>query len=202
MEFIINVIAERSVLRESLKGIIWTIFFNRLFGPITPVTNEFMNVSYPMANNLPDLDSLIDEKVNRILNQITEVSNQAKINVQFLSKSSNKKKTGWFGNSTYNVQDNLVVWESWLINVESLPLDQVSNGESKNVQTSIQNFANNLTRIYDIADKFKEHIPPITSLDSAPFPYKIIIPEKKSDHNRDYHTGEEGWGTYIKKILD
>ena len=90
-----------------------------------------MNVSYPMANNLPDLDSLIDEKVNRILNQITEVSNQAKINVQFLSKSSNKKKTGWFGNSTYNVQDNLVVWESWLINVESLPLDQVSNGESK-----------------------------------------------------------------------
>ena len=57
--------------------------FNRLFGPITPVTNEFMNVSYPMANNLPDLDSLIDEKVNRILNQITEVSNQAKINVQF-----------------------------------------------------------------------------------------------------------------------
>ena len=42
-----------------------------------------MNVSYPMANNLPDLDSLIDEKVNRILNQITEVSNQAKINVQF-----------------------------------------------------------------------------------------------------------------------
>ncbi|KAF6069388.1 hypothetical protein FOB64_003041 [Candida albicans] len=158
MEFIINVIAERSVLRESLKGIIWTIFFNRLFGPITPVTNEFMNVSYPMANNLPDLDSLIDEKVNRILNQITEVSNQAKINVQFLSKSSNKKKTGWFGNSTYNAQDDLVVWESWLINVESLPLDQVSNGESKNVQTSIQNFANNLTRIYDIADKFKEHI--------------------------------------------
>ena len=72
----------------------------------------------------------------------------------------------------------------------------------QNVQTSIQNFANNLTRIYDIADKFKEHIPPITSLDSAPFPYKIIIPEKKSDHNRDYHTGEEGWGTYIKKILD
>ncbi len=161
-----------------------------------------MNVSYPMANNLPDLDSLIDEKVNRILNQITEVSNQAKINVQFLSKSSNKKKTGWFGNSTYNAQDDLVVWESWLINVESLPLDQVSNGESKNVQTSIQNFANNLTRIYDIADKYKEHIPPITSLDSAPFPYKIIIPEKKSDHNRDYHTGEEGWGTYIKKILD
>ena len=48
----------------------------------------------------------------------------------------------------------------------------------QNVQTSIQNFANNLTRIYDIADKFKEHIPPITSLDSAPFPYKIIIPEK------------------------
>ena len=88
-----------------------------------------MNVSYPMANNLPDLDSLIDEKVNRILNQITEVSNQAKINVQFLSKSSNKKKTGWFGNSTYNAQDDLVVWESWLINVESLPLDQVSNGE-------------------------------------------------------------------------
>lgn len=161
-----------------------------------------MNVTYPMANNLPDLDSLIDEKINKILNQITEASNQAKVKVQFLSKSANKKKSGWFGNSTYNVQDDLIVWESWLINVESLPLDQVSNGESQNVQTSIQNFVNNLTRIYDIADKYKEHIPPITSLDSAPFPYKIIIPEKKPDHNHDYHTGEEGWGTYIKKILD
>ncbi len=34
--------------------------FNWLFGPITPVTNEFMNVPYPMLIT-PDLDSLIDE---------------------------------------------------------------------------------------------------------------------------------------------
>ncbi|RCK63149.1 hypothetical protein Cantr_09849 [Candida viswanathii] len=200
MIFIIDLVAERSVLRESLKGIIWTIFFNRLFGPVTPVTNEFMNVTYPLASNLPDLDSLIDEKINKFIHSLTESSNRGKIEVQFLSKGSNKKKTGWFSNSTYIDKEELKVWEVWRIDIEVLPLDQTN----RNTQKSIRNFESNMGKVYDIIDKYKEHIPPITTLDSAPFPYKILIPD--SNHTTDQatqtHEGEEGWGTYIKKILD
>ncbi|RCK64137.1 hypothetical protein Cantr_10554 [Candida viswanathii] len=200
MIFIIDLVAERSVLRESLKGIIWTIFFNRLFGPVTPVTNEFMNVTYPLASNLPDLDSLIDEKINKFIHSLTESSNRGKIEVQFLSKSSNKKKTGWFSNSTYIDKEELKVWEVWRIDIEVLPLDQTNS----NTQKSIRNFESNMGKVYDIIDKYKEHIPPITTLDSAPFPYKILIPDLNhtTDQATQTHEGEEGWGTYIKKILD
>ncbi|EMG49547.1 hypothetical protein G210_5658, partial [Candida maltosa Xu316] len=199
MEFIIDLIAERSVLRESLR-IIWTIFFNRLFGPITPVTNEFMNITYPSANNLPDLNSLINDRIDRFIHYLIKTTmTRGKLIVQFLSKNNNTKKAGWFGNSTYNNKEEFKVWEVWCINVEMLPVDETST----NLTQSIQSFENNMTKVYDIVDRYKDHIPPITSLDSAPFPYKILIPEPNNPEQQLYiQEGEEGWGSYIKKILD
>lgn len=190
-------------------GIIWTIFFNRLFGPVTPVTNEFMNVTYPLASNLPDLDSLIDEKINKLIHNLTESKNRGRIEIQFLSKgysnsdsskSGSKKKSGWFSNSTYIEKEELKTWEVWRIDVEVLPLDE----SNKNIEISVRSFENNMGKVYDIIDKYKEHIPAITSLDTAPFPYKIIIPtlNNTTDQSTQTHEGEEGWGTYIKKILD
>ncbi len=180
-----------------------------MFGPITPVTNEFMNVTYPLASNLPDLDSLIDEKINKLIHSLKEPPNRGKIEIQFLGKSNtssgnknnNKKKSGWFSNSTYIEKEELKTWEVWRIEIEVLPLDQTN----KNINTSIRSFEGNMGKIYDIIDKYKEHIPPITSLDSAPFPYRILIPSlsgSTSDKSTQTLEGEEGWGTYIKKILD
>ncbi|RLV93384.1 hypothetical protein JA1_002560 [Spathaspora sp. JA1] len=248
MEFVLDLIAERSVIRESLKGIIWTIFFNRLFGPITPSTSEFLNITYPVAINLPDLDSSIDERINQLVKTRFDKNNhRGIINIQFLDKdrhAASKKKTGWFGREN-QPGESLKCWESWLINIECLPIDEIpekhpatppppppehhtdDNKYSVNIVESIKSFELNLIKIIDIVDKHKSHIPPITSLESSPFPYKMIItpPETEvsttsaaatttttavstisetsssSSSNLKSDTTDEGWGNYIKKML-
>ncbi|ODV80208.1 uncharacterized protein CANTADRAFT_89783 [Suhomyces tanzawaensis NRRL Y-17324] len=215
MEYTLYLTAERSVVRESLKGVIWTIFFNRLFGPITPTTNEFLSVTYSMAENLPELDTLIDEKVNQLIKLQFDTSNQGvshgHVIVQFLDKKAGKsKRTGWFGKS--ETSDDLKLWESWIVSVECLPMATSDHGgdggpclnpqdKNRNIEVSIQSFEENLHKIFTIVDSHKDHIPPITSLESLPFPYTIDVERNLSKLN--YATeGNDSWGGYIKKMLD
>ncbi|EGW32264.1 uncharacterized protein SPAPADRAFT_138327 [Spathaspora passalidarum NRRL Y-27907] len=234
MEFVLDLIAERSVIRESLKGvwIMWTVFFNRLFGPITPATNEFLNITYPIAVNLPDLDSLIDERINQLVksNFDRRLPSKGVVNIQFLDKDGHiKKKTGWFGGKVdTQTSDNLKAWESWIINVECLPIDERptetsspqtdqppathprDNNYSTNMVKSIKSFELNLIKIIDSVDRHKQHIPPITTLESSPFPYKISVLEAEtvtatgseaSSSSVRTEQIDESWGDYIKKML-
>ncbi|KAI5957980.1 hypothetical protein KGF57_002788 [Candida theae] len=215
MQFSIELVAERSVLRESIKGILWTIFFNRLFGPITPTSREFLDVTYPSVTNLPDLDSLIDEKTTTFIRTCIEgkaLPANGTITVQFWNKSNGKRKSsGWFGREYES--DDLEAWETWRINIESLPIEErpsmnrpksTSLESSRAVTVSMKSFEESLTKIYDFVDNHKEHVPPITSLESSPFPYTIKIEQdrRRSTGEKRHSDGDEGWGSYIKKILD
>ncbi|KAI5951935.1 hypothetical protein KGF54_005010 [Candida jiufengensis] len=218
MEFTIDLIAERSVLRESIKGIIWTIFFNRLFGPTIPSTNEFLSITYPLATNLPDLEALIDEKISVFIRTIIDkkpLPIKGIINIQFLTKSNSKRKSsGWFGRDYES--DDSKIWETWIINIECLPIKERTSTTSTSTSTStkpeysqaveisLKSFENNLFKIYEFVDREKDHIPPITSLETSPFPYTINIMEfgKKLTPEKSNSDSDEGWGTYIKKILD
>ncbi|ABN64532.2 predicted protein [Scheffersomyces stipitis CBS 6054] len=217
MEFFLQLAAERSVVRESIKGVIWTIFFHRLFGPITPVTNEFLNTTYPMAANLPDLDSLIDEKISRLIRQFDSVNAKTgRIVIKFLdkNKSKSKKKTGWFAKAD-SPEDEVKVWEVWILTVTCIPLEEprdsnTSNSSNSNnsnsnnnntsnntIEISIRSFDENLNKIIDIADTHKDHIPPIMTLDSSPFPYVIEVGQPTSKEGEEH---DESWGEYIKKM--
>lgn len=217
-----------------------------------------------MASNLPDLDSLIDEKISYLIkyhfdrpnikindrssfktnnenpnNEIkileddqsslllpntksnlnaedSDTFKWGQIIIYFLDKSTAKikKKTGWFGQGKSDNEGDLSPWESWTINIKCLPLDSdrntsstkdISNvssmvglNESKdNLELSTESFDENMQYIVYISDTHKDHIPPITSLESSPFPYSIEIKPDSSTTKDD-----ASWGQYIKKILD
>lgn len=190
----------------------WTIFFHRLFGPITPVTNEFMDIAYPLAANSADLDSLIDLKIDELIKKNfgpTANSTEPRVGlltVQFLDgNSKSKKRSGWFGHVANEPPDQ--VWESWTINVNCLPMnsaelipgDQSLNPAERLLQLLLLSFENALVEVMDLADQHKHHIPPIMTLDVLPFPYEIKVdPELKQPPAAD----DESWGHYIKKIID
>lgn len=227
MEYTLNITAERSVVRESLKGILWTIFFHRLFGPITPTMSEFLDVPYPMVENMGELDTLIDEKINQLIKGVFNVPSNdyylshgiktGEVIVQFLDiLKASKKKTGWFGQA--KLEDEVQkVWESWIINVKCFPVEDVDDTDSSgggststgtptkrsnSMDISVQSFEENLNIIIDIADSHKDHIPPITSLESSPFPYSIEVGDKISRGVKYTTVDDDGWGKYIKKMLD
>jgi autophagy-related protein 101 len=114
--------------------------------------------------------------------------------IQFLDKKSTKKKTGWFGK--VDSSEDLKVWESWIIVVTCLPVQESPD----NHDLSVQSFENNLHTIVDIVDTHKDHIPPITSLESSPFPYSIEIEPISLSYRTE--GDNESWGKYIKKMLD
>lgn len=123
-----------------------------------------------------------------------EAGNPAHLTIQFLDKKSTKKKTGWFGK--VDSLEDLKVWESWIIVVTCLPVQESSD----NQDLSVQSFENNLHTIVDIVDTHKDHIPPITSLESSPFPYSIEIEPISLSYRTE--GDNESWGKYIKKMLD
>lgn len=190
----------------------WTIFFHRLFGPVTPITTEFMDIAYPMAANLPDLDSLIDTKIDQLIRKdfgAGDGPREGQLMIQFLDGNGekSKKKSSWFGHLTE--EKPLAPWESWAINVTCLPLsgvdlpapgDQAVNRAERLLQLALLSFENALAEVIHLVDHNKHHIPPIMTLEVLPFPYEISI--GPSDTSRPQVTEDESWGHYIKKIID
>lgn len=188
----------------------WTIFFHRLFGPITPTTNEFLDVVYPMAADQPDLDSTIDRKVDQLIKKHLLALSPAQPPVGVLAilfmdenHAKAKKKSGWFGHITEGKHESYA-WESWVILVECTPFanpEHLGNNVDAIFNPSIASFEENVHLITSWADRHKDHIPPIMTLDVAPFPYKIeVLPKAPGDHK---NPGEdESWSHYIKKMID
>ena len=160
------------------------------------------------------MDSLIEEKVTTFIRTCIEgkpLPAKGTIIIQFWNKSNSKRKSsGWFGREYES--DDLKAWETWRINIESLPIEegpsihrskQTSMESSRTVALSMKSFEEAMLRIYDLVDSHKDHVPPITSLESSPFPYTIKIEQdRRSGPEKSSSDGEEGWGSYIKKILD
>lgn len=173
------------------------------------------------------INQLIKNKFDRTLEKHnqdnTETPKIGEVVIQFLDKkvTKSKKKTGWFGQGKSSDSEDLKSWESWTIKVKCLPVtddrsseksvpdksprstsDKGKNAYEQNVDLSINSFENNVRKVIDIADTHKDHIPPITSLESSPFPYTIKVEQKELDFASYTATEEEGWGNYIKKMLD
>lgn len=208
--------------------------------------NEFLDIPYPMADNMTDLDTLIDERINSLIKKVFQETSPSlsrttqrgssggsgaaddriktgQVMIQFYDvMKKQKRKSGWFG-LTKEENEEQKIWESWIINVNCIPIDEKSSGNGGNnqqllqqqsnndgdtnsrssaIDISITSFEENLHTIIDIADAHKDHIPPIMSLESSPFPYSIDVGETISRGANYTTTEEESWGKYIKKMLD
>lgn len=176
-----------------------------------------MDVAYPMAANLADLDSLIDVRIEELIKKdfgagaSSTLPRVGQLVIQFLDSNATKakKKSGWFGHVTED-ETRPRVWETWVVNVNCLPLgasdqvvpgDQTVNPAERVLQLSLLSFESALNEVTDLVDSHKAHIPPIMTLDVLPFPYEIKI-DPRAEVGRPPPADDESWGHYIKKIID
>lgn len=172
-----------------------------------------MDVTYPVASDMPDLDTEMDQKVDLVVKSFDRSRHNrnqtAQVLVRFLPSTNPKqrKKTGWFGHSREE-EGEKVPWESWRINVRCFEISSeehiagvnqdVVNSAERLLHLSVLSFEDVLREIYSIVDKHQDHIPPIMTLDVAPFPHDISV-------NADREApapSDESWGQYIKKIME
>lgn len=171
-----------------------------------------MDVPYPVAADSPDIDFLIDQTIDRLIKEcLTSLGHTpmcGQVNVLFSVKdpSKPKKKSGWFGHVKELASKDMPVWEKWTVNVNCLSIsgdtdtlsdgDGIMNRAERLLHLSATSFESNLLRIIELVDKHKSHVPPILSLDVAPFPYTISV------SSADKRPDDETWGDFIKKIMD
>lgn len=76
MDLDLKLVTDLSTVQDYLKGILWTIFFHRLFGQLTPDDGKnYLGVPYPVFS-CPDLASLIDSKASTIWEELSSQSDR------------------------------------------------------------------------------------------------------------------------------
>lgn len=165
-----------------------------------------------MAEDQTEIDSDIDERINELVKGLepSTTTKMPAIVVLFLEKDpfKAKKKTGWFGQTKHS--QDLKAWELWTVETYCIfegqrgfnqPLAMV---DAPDMTASTRSFESALNKIIDYADANKHHIPPISSLDSCPFPCTIEVWPHGVPGSTPAQpaNADDTWGNYIKKMLD
>jgi len=178
--FHLDVLADRSLLRDILKGVLCTIFFHRFFSSVRPKTRELLDLTLPTFDE-PELDEMIDQRTAALVKSIEAASNlgpkghRGQLAVQFFEKRPRK---AWFTKA-----EEKVCWEQWTLNVTLM--SPRTDSERAKARKLIENqLQSTILAIITTAGNMKDHVPPITTNDSNPFPYHIVVGQKG-----------ETWGT-------
>ncbi|KAM5376565.1 hypothetical protein ACJA88_006888 [Fusarium oxysporum] len=203
-EFILDVFADPRSVREVVKGkfallacsldrILHTIFFNRFFPSIVPQTREVLDTTLPYVDD-DELETMIDQRVTALERQIDVQRSSGGANsastgsgnggrgqlvVQFFEK---RRRKAWLSRG-----DEEVCWECWTIKV-TVAEPRTESERAKVRRAMEQTLSATAMKIVAFVNTHKDHIPPITTQGTNPFPYKINIDQKEA----------AGWATRMR----
>jgi hypothetical protein len=126
-EFILEAFADPSSIKDVVRGILHTIFFNRFLQAIYPQTREVLDISLPY---IPDaeLETMIDQRTQALVRQLDAERHQShpgggggggggagrgQVTVQFYERRR-RKTTAW---TMLGRGDEEVCWERWTVKV-------------------------------------------------------------------------------------
>ncbi|CAL5872122.1 uncharacterized protein PFLUO_LOCUS6380 [Penicillium psychrofluorescens] len=198
-EYFLEIFADTTTVRDVLKGVLNLIFFHRYFPSIRPVTFDVLDFTLPAINDA-DLETLIDSRVAALVRQhLSSAAGAAdgnpaggagggggvrgRIAVEFYEKK--RRRSGlWFGGLAGKGQEE-VCWEIWTLDV-TIATPRTESERAK-VRKAMGNMLQKAAlKILAVVNKDKDHIPPITTSDSNPFPYRIVVNPRT-----------DGWGNRI-----
>ncbi|OJJ48846.1 hypothetical protein ASPZODRAFT_1331501 [Penicilliopsis zonata CBS 506.65] len=195
-EYFLEIFADTTTVKDVLKGVLNLIFFHRYFPSIRPKTFDVLDLSLPVINDV-DLETLIESRVSSLISQHLSPATspqdgggssaggggvRGRIAVEFYEKK--RRRTGlWFGGLAGKGEEE-VCWEIWSLDV-TIATPRTESERAK-VRGAMENMLQKAAlKILLVVNRDKDHIPPITTSDSNPFPYRIVLnPRTDSWGNR------------------
>ncbi|OHW93571.1 DUF1649 domain-containing protein [Colletotrichum incanum] len=189
-EFILDAFADPASVRDVVKGILHTIFFHRFFPAVVPYTREVLDLTLPYVDDV-ELETMIEQRATALVRQLdAERSSSStstgsggggggrgQLNVQFFEK---KRRKAWLMRG-----DEEVCWECWTVKV-TVAEPRTETERAKVRKAMEQTLMTTVMKVITFVNAHKDHIPPITTQGSNPFPYQININQKES-----------GWATRL-----
>ncbi|KAB5558139.1 duf1649 domain-containing protein [Coniochaeta sp. 2T2.1] len=200
-DFILEAFADPSSVRDVVSGILHAIFFNRFFPSLVPQTREVLDLTLPHVSDV-ELETMIDQRVAALVRQLDADRNQphhsqghgqhgqhnngsgrGQVAVQFYERRRRKRAAGWYNLGRGGGGEEEVCWESWTVKVTVA--EPRTESERAKVRKAMEStLLATVMKIITYVNTHKDHIPPITTTESNPFPYQIHINQK-----------EAGWAT-------
>lgn len=174
-----------------MTGVLHTIVFHRSFQAVRPISCEILDVTLPSMDDA-SLEALIDQRATALVRQMdpsgqlnygsassTSSNGRGQLSLQFFEK---RRRKTYFA---FGKVDEEVCWEQWNLDVTlAKPKTEVDAEKVREaMETSLQKAA---LKIVSVASEERDHIPPITTSETNPFPFQININAK-----------EQGWGKGI-----
>jgi len=164
-----------------VPGILHTIFFHRFFPSIRPRTRDVLDLTLPVVEDV-ELETLIDQRTAALIRQLDTNSDmggrstgvRGQIAVQFFEK---RRRKAWFMKG-----EEEVCWEQWTLDI-TLATPRTESERAKVRKAMETMLLKTAMKIVSTVNREKDHIPPITTSETNPFPYQISINPKG-----------DGWG--------
>ncbi|KAI9830994.1 MAG: hypothetical protein M1826_004111 [Phylliscum demangeonii] len=179
-EYILEVFADPTCVKEVVKAILHTIFFHRYFPSVRPQSRELLDVTLPVVDEV-EVETLIEQRTTALIRQFdtsphpghghghgnANASVRGQMAVQFFEK---RRRKAWFSKAA----DEEVCWEQWTLDV-TLATPRTDSERAKVRRAMEMMLQKTAVKIVTTAHRDLDHIPPITTSDSNPFPYQIVI---------------------------
>ncbi|KAI8952378.1 DUF1649-domain-containing protein [Xylaria longipes] len=206
-EFILEAFADPASVRDVVRGILHTIFFHRFFPSLAPRSREVLDITLPFVEDA-ELDTMIEKRAAELARELDAerthsassvplhhhlsqqrgaVASQASsnggrgnISVQFFEK---KRRKTWYMRAAYGGGDEEICWESWTVKV-TVAEPRTESERAKVRKAMEQTLLTTAMKIVTCVNSYKDHIPPITTSETNPFPYQINVNQK-----------DAGWAT-------
>ncbi|RMJ28414.1 hypothetical protein PHISP_00719 [Aspergillus sp. HF37] len=199
----LDIFADASSVRDVLKGVLNLIFFHRFFPSVRPVAIDVLDLTLPAINDV-NLETLIDSRVSALVRQYLSSSSpggsagtttaydsgggggsgvRGRIAVEFYEKRRRRSSGIWFSGLAGKAEEE-VCWEVWTLDV-TIATPRTESERAK-VRKAMEHMLQKAAlKILAVVNRDKDHIPPITTSDSNPFPYRIVLnPRSDSWQNR------------------
>lgn len=176
-EYTLDVFADPTSIKDIVRGILHTIFFHRYFPTLRPSTIEVLDLVLPFVPD-PELETLIETRISQLYRQLSATNSpssgvRGQLGVQYFEKRRRKGGgLGWFSSGA-KVEEE-VCWEIWRLEV-TLAMPKTETERMKVAKAMEITLQKAVLRIVTIVNQHKDHIPPITTSETNPFPYRIQL---------------------------
>ncbi|KAI9741889.1 MAG: hypothetical protein M1834_000278 [Cirrosporium novae-zelandiae] len=186
-EYIVEVFADPTCVKDVVKGILHTIFFHRYFPPLRPKSIDILDLTLPLVDDA-ELETLIDARTTTLIRMLSSTNSpnssvRGRIAVQLFEKRR-RKAGGWnlgFGGLGQKAEEE-ICWEIWSVDV-TLATPKTETERIKVRKAMEMMLQKAVFKIITIVNNDKDHIPPITTSETNPFPYRIVLNPKSQGWN-------------------
>ncbi|KAH6906950.1 hypothetical protein BKA70DRAFT_382264 [Coprinopsis sp. MPI-PUGE-AT-0042] len=159
----IDLILDRSTVKDVLHGVLHSILFHRLFGTIKPTSFEVLDVTMPGVAD-SEIEQLVSTKVDSFWRNVDSGIRRGKVVVTFSQKI---EKKSWF-----SAAEELVPWEQWVIDAE---IRQRENADHKALAQHLSKTLRHMLE-HTSSESGRAAVPLITNATGiSPFPVDIAV---------------------------